>query len=116
MHEIRKLGALAGVSLLALRPAVDTARRRPSGSGGTGLSRARRSRGDASKGTVKIAIELPQQGSEKAASDPIINGIKLAVKQAGGDGRRLQDRRSRSRPSTTTRSTARTTRRPAPTT
>jgi branched-chain amino acid transport system substrate-binding protein len=33
---------------------------------------------------VKIAIELPQQGSEKAASDPIINGIKLAVKQAGG--------------------------------
>ena len=33
---------------------------------------------------MKIAIELPQQGSEKAASDPIINGIKLAVKQAGG--------------------------------
>ena len=31
-----------------------------------------------------FAIELPQQGSEKAASDPIINGIKLAVKQAGG--------------------------------
>src|SRR4029078_13275009 len=36
--------------------------------------------GDTSKGTVTIAIELPQQGSEKAASDPIINGIKLAVK------------------------------------
>jgi branched-chain amino acid transport system substrate-binding protein len=33
---------------------------------------------------VKFAIELPQQGSEKAASDPIINGIKLALKQAGG--------------------------------
>ena len=33
---------------------------------------------------MTIAIELPQQGSEKAASDPIINGIKLAVKLAGG--------------------------------
>jgi hypothetical protein len=40
--------------------------------------------GDSSKGTATIAIELPQQGSEKAASDPIINGIKLAVKLAGG--------------------------------
>jgi branched-chain amino acid transport system substrate-binding protein len=39
---------------------------------------------DTSKGKVTIAIELPLQGSEKAASDPIINGIKLAVKQAGG--------------------------------
>jgi len=33
---------------------------------------------------IKIAIELPLQGSEKAASQPIINGIRLAVKQAGG--------------------------------
>ena len=40
--------------------------------------------GDTSKGTVKIAIELPLQGSEKAASEPIINGIRLAVKDAGG--------------------------------
>ena len=40
--------------------------------------------GDTSKGTVNIAIELPQQGSELAASEPIINGIKLAVKEAGG--------------------------------
>jgi len=36
------------------------------------------------KGTINFGIELPQQGSEKAASDPIINGIKLAVKDAGG--------------------------------
>ena len=35
--------------------------------------------------TINFAIELPQQGSEKAASDPIINGIKLAVKDAGGE-------------------------------
>ena len=39
---------------------------------------------DTSKGTVKFAIELPLQGSEKAASDPIINGVKLAIAQAGG--------------------------------
>jgi len=33
---------------------------------------------------VQIAVELPFQGSDKAASDPILNGIRLAVKQAGG--------------------------------
>ncbi|MBI2762554.1 MAG: branched-chain amino acid ABC transporter substrate-binding protein [Chloroflexi bacterium] len=33
---------------------------------------------------IQIAVELPFQGSEKAASDPILNGIRLAVKQAGG--------------------------------
>ena len=36
------------------------------------------------KGTINFGIELPQQGSELAASQPIINGIKLAVKHAGG--------------------------------
>jgi len=36
------------------------------------------------KGTVNLGIELPQQGSELAASQAIINGIKLAVKDAGG--------------------------------
>ena len=40
--------------------------------------------GDTSKGTIKIAVELPFQGSEKATSDPILNGIRLAVKDAGG--------------------------------
>ena len=35
------------------------------------------------KGTINFGIELPQQGSELAASQPIINGIKLAVKDAG---------------------------------
>ena len=33
---------------------------------------------------VQIAVELPFQGSDKAASDPILNGVRLAVKQAGG--------------------------------
>jgi branched-chain amino acid transport system substrate-binding protein len=48
----------------------------PSGSGAAG--------GDTSKGTVNIALELPQQGSELAASEPIINAVRLAVKEAGG--------------------------------
>jgi branched-chain amino acid transport system substrate-binding protein len=33
---------------------------------------------------IKIAVELPFEGSDKAASDPILNGIRLAVKEAGG--------------------------------
>jgi branched-chain amino acid transport system substrate-binding protein len=35
-------------------------------------------------GTYKIGIDLPQQGSELAGSEPVINGAKLALKQAGG--------------------------------
>jgi branched-chain amino acid transport system substrate-binding protein len=66
--KLRHLGAFAAIAALT----VGACNAAPGGSGGT------------SKGTVKFAIELPLQGSEKAASDPIINGIKLAVKQAGG--------------------------------
>lgn len=61
--KLRTLGMVAAASALAV-----------SACGGTGGSAT----------TVKFAIELPLQGSEKAASDPIINGIKLAVKDAGG--------------------------------
>lgn len=64
--KLRHLGALAVVAALAF----SACNQAPAGSGGT------------SKGTVKFAIELPLQGSEKAASDPIINGVKLALKQA----------------------------------
>lgn len=35
-------------------------------------------------GTYKVAIELPLQGSELAASQPIVNGVRLALKDAGG--------------------------------
>ncbi len=84
--NFRKLSALAGASLLALSACTATpAASTPAGSGGTGLTpSSAKPAGDSSKGKVTIAIELPQQGSEKAASDPIINGIKLAVKLAGG--------------------------------
>lgn len=66
--KLRTIGVLAACAAFAFSACTGG----PAGSGG------------ATKGTVIFAIELPQQGSEKAASDPIINGIKLAVKQAGG--------------------------------
>ena len=81
--KVTRIGAIAmGASLLfgacssAATPAPST--------GGAGASTGASAAPDTSKGTVKFAIELPQQGSEKAASDPIINGVKLAIKQAGG--------------------------------
>src|SRR4029453_13611741 len=85
--NFRKVSALASVAVLAFaacsNPGTSAA---PSGSGAAGglTPSTPQPAGDTSKGTATIAIELPQQGSEKAASDPIINGIKLAVKLAGG--------------------------------
>ena len=89
--NFRKLTAIAGMSMLVFAacsqtpagstaPSAAASGAAPSG----GAPSAAATPGDTSKGTVNIAIELPQQGSEKAASDPIINGIKLAVKEAGG--------------------------------
>jgi len=72
--KLTKLGALAAVAVLAFA-ACSTA-------GGTSAPSSGGGGGD--KGTVKIAIELPLQGSELAASQPMVNGIRLAVKQAGG--------------------------------
>ena len=45
------------------------------GPGGSGAAGGR---------TVYIGIDLPQQGSELAGAEPVINGIKLAIKDAGG--------------------------------
>src|SRR5919198_4671904 len=74
--KLRKLSALAGIAVLALGACTSGGgSAAPGGSGGGG---------GATKGTVKFAIDLPLQGADKAASDPIINGIKLAVQQAGG--------------------------------
>ena len=84
--KFRKLGALAGVAVLALSACTSTpAASTPASSGGTGLTPTKpQPAGDSSKGKVTIAIELPLQGSEKAASDPIVNGVKLAIELAGG--------------------------------
>jgi branched-chain amino acid transport system substrate-binding protein len=84
--KLRNIGVLATVAVVALS-ACNQAPGGSAGPGATGPTLTARpipAAGDGSKGTVIFAIELPQQGSEKAASDPIINGIKLAVKQAGG--------------------------------
>jgi branched-chain amino acid transport system substrate-binding protein len=76
--NMNKVGALAAVSILAFAAcSSSTGSTKPSAA-------ASGAAGDTSKGTVQIAIDLPLQGSEKAASDPIVNGIRLAVKQAGG--------------------------------
>jgi branched-chain amino acid transport system substrate-binding protein len=64
--KLRQVGAIAGIGVLVLAGCNQ---------GGT----------TGGKGTINIGIELPQQGSELAASQPIINGIKLAVKDAGGE-------------------------------
>jgi branched-chain amino acid transport system substrate-binding protein len=76
--KLHRLGALAAVSALAFAACSSSGASTAPSSGGGGGG------GDTSKGTVKIAVELPFQGSEKATSDPILNGIRLAVKDAGG--------------------------------
>src|SRR6202795_2337655 len=90
--NLHKVGALAAVSVLALAacsaggattaPGAGASAAAPSA--GESAAASSGGAGDTSKGNIKIAIELPLQGSEKAASDPIINGIRLAVKDAGG--------------------------------
>jgi branched-chain amino acid transport system substrate-binding protein len=88
--NFRKVSALATVAVVAFAACSNTGTTasQSAAAGSPGASQVPASSaqapGDTSKGTAVIAIELPQQGSEKAASDPIINGIKLAVKQAGG--------------------------------
>src|SRR4029079_3524570 len=64
--KLRKVGAIAGIGVLVLAGCNQGGT-----SGGT-------------KGTINIGIELPQQGSELAGTQPEINAIKLAVKDSGG--------------------------------
>src|SRR5262245_33675239 len=82
--RISRVGALASVAVLTFAACGTggTASNAPSASAGGASPSA--GGGDTSKGTVKIAIELPLQGSELAASQPIINGVRLALKDAGG--------------------------------
>src|SRR5438552_16374558 len=66
--KLRKVGAIAGIGVLVL----------------AGCNQGTTGGGGGGKGTINIGIELPQQGSELAGSEPVINGIKLAIKDAGG--------------------------------
>ncbi|HEY0443456.1 MAG TPA: branched-chain amino acid ABC transporter substrate-binding protein [Candidatus Limnocylindrales bacterium] len=81
--KLAKVGTLAATAVLVFS-ACSTGTTAPSSSTAGGSGAAPASAGDTSKGTVNIALELPQQGSELAASEPIINAVKLAVKEAGG--------------------------------
>jgi branched-chain amino acid transport system substrate-binding protein len=66
--KFRKLGALAGVSVLVLAACSST----PSASGG----------GGGGGKTIKIGTELPMSGAETANGEPTANGVKLAIKQS----------------------------------
>jgi branched-chain amino acid transport system substrate-binding protein len=85
--KFRRMSALAGASALLIAacssPGATTSPAASTG-GGASAPAGSAAAGDTSKGTVNIAIELPQQGSELAASEPIINAIRLAVKANGG--------------------------------
>ena len=90
--KFRKLTALTGAAMLVFAacstpPAASTGASAPAASQPAASGPAESgppASADTSKGTVKVAVALPYQGSEKAASEPIFNGIKLAVKEAGG--------------------------------
>jgi branched-chain amino acid transport system substrate-binding protein len=96
--NFRKVSALAGVAVLAFAACSTTGgtpaptspaaseggASQPPAASGSAAAPSGPASADTSKGTVKVAVELPYQGSEKAASEPIFNGIKLAVKEAGG--------------------------------
>ncbi|MFL5757259.1 MAG: branched-chain amino acid ABC transporter substrate-binding protein [Chloroflexota bacterium] len=68
--KLSRIGALVAVGVLAT-----AACNAPSASGGGSTGK-----------TIKVAIDLPLQGSDKSASDPIVNGVKLAVKEANAAG------------------------------
>jgi branched-chain amino acid transport system substrate-binding protein len=83
--KLLKAGTFAAISVLAFAACSNSGgSAAPSAAASGGAASSAAPQGDTSKGKATIAIELPLQGSEKAASDPIINGIRLAVKQAGG--------------------------------
>jgi len=69
--KMTRFAALGGVAIIALAACNNAAA--PGGSGGA-----------AAGGTYKVGIDMPQQGSELAGSEPVIKGAQLALKQAGG--------------------------------
>ncbi len=82
--KLHRVGALAAVSILAFAACSSGGASSAPSAAASAAAGSSAAAGDMSKGKAKIAVELPQQGSEKAASQPIINGIRLAIKQAGG--------------------------------
>lgn len=82
--RLTRIGALAGVAILTFAACSSAPGGASPGGGGSSPDASGGAGGGGDKGTVKIAIELPMEGSELAASQPIVNGIRLAIKDAGG--------------------------------
>jgi branched-chain amino acid transport system substrate-binding protein len=79
-----RVGALLGVAVLTVAACSSpSGATNPPASSGAAPSSGAPSGGGTAR-TVKVAIDLPLQGSELAGAQPIINGAKLALKQAGG--------------------------------
>lgn len=79
-----KVGVLAAAAVLVFSACSGSATTAPSESAGTSAAPSESAGGGGGTAcTVKIATELPMQGSELAASQPIVNGVKLALQQAG---------------------------------
>jgi branched-chain amino acid transport system substrate-binding protein len=81
--KLRTLGALsvAGVFIVSACTTGATTAPATSPPASTGTPAAT---GGGEKGDIQIAIELPLEGSELAASQPIINGVRLAIAEHGG--------------------------------
>ena len=78
MHYLRRSSAVLALALIILSACQTGGSTTPSasasGSGG----------GGGSKGTIKIGIDLPLSGGETTNGEPTANGVKLALKDAGG--------------------------------
>ena len=73
---LRRIPAIAVLAVVALAAA---------GCGSSGSSS-----GGTTGGTVDIYSSLPLQGASTAQTDPMVNGIKLALDQAGGKAGEVQ--------------------------
>src|SRR5215470_4388860 len=71
---MRRITAIAGVAAIAMAAAACSS----SGTTGGGSTAA-------SGGTIDIYSSLPLQGASSAQTQPMVNGIKLALSQAGGN-------------------------------
>jgi branched-chain amino acid transport system substrate-binding protein len=81
-----RIGALLGVAVLTVACSQPNtgATNPPASSGAPSVAPTSAAPSGGTAMAVKVAIDLPLQGSELAGAQPIINGAKLALKQAGG--------------------------------
>ena len=75
---MRRIPAIAALAAIALAAAGCSSSGSSSSAGGGGSSSG------ASGGTIDIYSSLPLQGASSAQTQPMVNGMKLALDQAGG--------------------------------